>query len=149
MAAPIRPGKYVANEGTIVVEGLTALQRALRLAEGNADKNLRKRLRSAAEPVKTAAKANVTHKTGRHGNDGPRLASSIRIGVNARSVSIYSAAVHAIVQDQGGQVGRGRQTLLKRSEVSQYMTRAVQRTSAVVAERIDGVLDDLERDFNS
>lgn len=93
--------------------------------------------------------ANVTHKTGRHGNDGPRLAASIRIGVNQRSVSIYSSAIHAIVQDQGGQVGRHHSTLLKRGEVSQYMTKAVRQTSGEVGSRINRVLDDVAHDFES
>ena len=67
--------------------------------------------------------------------------------MNARSVSVYSSAIHAIVQDQGGQVGRNRATLLKRSEVSQYMTRAVQQKQATITKEVNAVLDDVARDF--
>lgn len=142
-------GRLLATEGTVVVEGLVPLQRALRLAEGNTGKHLKRRLREAAQPVADQAKANVTHKTGRHGNSGPTLERSIKVGVNARSVSVYSAAVHAIVQDQGGRVGRNRATLLRRASVSQYMTRAVQQKTPEVIDRVDRVLDDLAKDFKS
>lgn len=134
-------GKLVAGEG-VVIEGLVPLQRALRRSEGNLGKNLRKRLREAAEPVKSAAKGNVRSRSG-------TLEGSIRIGVNLSSVSVYSNVVYANVQDQGGRVGRNHATLLKRAEVSQYMTRGIQQAQGAVNQRVGRVLDDLANDFES
>lgn len=64
-----------------------------------------------------------------------------------RSVSVYSNLEHSRVQDQGGQVGRHRATLLKRSDVSQYMTKAVRDSSQEVEKQVDELLDQLGRNF--
>jgi len=132
----------------IAVRGLSELQRALRKAEGNTGKNLRKALREVAKDVRDAARGNVEHRTGRHGGaDVPRLGPSIKAGVTAVGASIYSNAPHSIVQDQGGQVGIARATLLKRASVSRYMTRAVVDSQPTVERKMDEVLDELGRDF--
>lgn len=127
--------RVVTNE-TIVVDGLSQLSRALREADADVAKELRQSLRTSARVVQEAAKANISHRTGRHDPDVPRLADSLKVGVGATSVSLYSNALHAGVQDQGGKVGRGRLTLLKRSEVSQYMTRATQEKDGAVEDDI-------------
>lgn len=103
---------------------------------------LRRRLSEVAEPVRSRAAANVTHKTGRHGNPGPALENTLKIGVSATSVSIYSNAIHSIVQDQGGRVGRHGATLLRRANVSQYMTRAVQQETPKIQAALEAAIDE-------
>lgn len=51
------------------------------------------------------------------------------------------------MQDQGGRVGRNHATLLKRSDVSQYMTKAVRDSSPAVEKQVDELLDQLGRNF--
>lgn len=90
---------------------------------------MRRSLREIAEPVRARARANVKHKTGRRGAGSP-LEPSIRIGVTARAVSVYSNKPHAAVQDLGGRVGQG--ALITRASASAYMTKAVQESGADV-----------------
>lgn len=70
------------------------------------------------------------------------------MSIRQSGASVYSDAPHSRVQDEGGQVGRNRATLLKRGEVSQYMTRAVRDSNALVSRRLEGLLADIERDFS-
>lgn len=139
-----RAGTRYAAGGTVVIEGLVPLQRALRRAEGDTDQHLKKRLKEAAEPVKRAAQAGVTNKWPDRPGD---LAASIKIGVNQRSVSVYSNAPHAKVQDQGGVVA-GRGPHIFRASASKYMTKAITKSAAEVNQRLGKVLDDLGRNFD-
>lgn len=133
-------GAY-ASGGTIAIEGLVPLQRALRLAEGNTDKHLKKRLKEAAKPVQEAAKGYAPRLSG-------ALEKSIRIGVNQRSVSVYSNLAYAHAQERGAWVA-GRGPHISRGSASHYMKRAVQSKTAEVNLRVGRVLDDLSRDFES
>ena len=128
----------------IAVQGLAELQRALRRAEGEAPKYLRRGLTEIAKGVKRDATANITHRTGRHGNEGP---IRVRTSVTARGASVYANEVHAIVQDVGGQVGRSRATLLRRDSVSQFMTKAVRNSRPRIEREMEQLLDTLGRDF--
>lgn len=121
--------------------------RALKRVEGDAGKNLRRELRDIANDIRDTARAGVGHKTGRHGGSGTRLAQSIKSRVTGTGASIYSAAPHAIVQDVGGRVGHGKQTILKRADVSHYMTEAVDDARPYVNRRLDELLAEFGREF--
>lgn len=111
-------------------------------------KRLRAELRDIAKDVRDTARVYVSHKTGRHGGaDVPRLGPSIKASVTTAGASVYSDAPHSIVQDVGGRVGRNRATLLKRSEVSHYMTQATQDAQPYVTKRLEGMLGEFEREF--
>lgn len=133
-------GAYVSG-GTIAIEGLVPLQRALRLAESNTDKHLKARLKEAAKPVQEAAKGNAPKLSG-------KLAGSIRIGVNQRSVSVYTNVVYAHAQERGAWVA-GRGPHISRANASHYIKRAVETKAMEVNQRVGRVLDDLSRDFES
>jgi hypothetical protein len=142
-----RGGRGANVEGaSLSIKGLAELQRALRRVDGHLGPDLRKGLREIAEVVRRKAEGNISHRTGRHGDEGP-LADSLRLGVTQRTVSVYSNLEHSRVQDQGGRVGRNHATLLKRGEVSQYMTRAVQSSAPEVEQKVNELLDRLGRDF--
>ena len=128
------------SDNSIHVEGLAPLQRALKKAEGETGKQLRRELRAIANDVRDAAKSNAPKRSG-------ALAGGVKSSVTQRGASVYSNLVYAYVQDRGGQVGRNRATLLRRSDVSQYMTRAVQREAPRVQRRMERVLDRIGRDF--
>lgn len=132
--------------GAAGVKGLVELQRALRRVEGDAGKDLKRRLRVIAVGVQGRARGNVSHKTGRHG-EGPTIGQSLRVSVTQRGASLYTTAPHGFVQDRGGQVGRNRATLLRRDSVSQYMTRAVVSEQAHVRGQLAEMLDDFGREF--
>jgi hypothetical protein len=137
------------RDSAIAIRGLKELQAALKRSDEVAAKALRTELRGIADTVRDKARGNVTHKTGRHGGaDVPRLGPSIKTSVTNTGASIYSKAPHAIVQDTGGQVGRGKSTLLKRASVSRYMTKAVAESEGDVERAMDRVLDDIGKDFN-
>lgn len=134
------------TDAAVRVQGLPELQRAFRRIGGDLPKATRKTLRAIAKPVQEKAKANVQHKTGRHGGASvPHLASSIRIGVTSRSVSVYSNAPHALVQDQGGRVGHG--AVITRASASAYMTKAVQESQPEVENALGNLGDDIARTF--
>lgn len=135
-------------ESAVAVEGLAGLQRALRRVEGSARRDLLRELRAIAKTVRDAAKANVSHRSGRHGQ-GPTIEDSLRISVRQAGVSVYTDAPHARVQDQGGQVGRDHATLLKRAEVSQYMTRAVRDEQPRMSQRLQGLLATFGAEFEA
>lgn len=136
-----RGGGAYASGGTVVIEGLVPLQRALKRSEGNLDRHLKRRLREAAEPVRQAAKGFAPKKSG-------ALEGSIKIGVNQRSVSVYSNLAYAHAQEEGAWVA-GRGPHISRGSASHYMSRAVTSRTAVVNQRIGEVLDDLADDFES
>lgn len=122
--------------------------RALKRVQGDAAKLLRRELRDIADDVKMDAQANVTHKTGRHGGPNvPHLGPSIKSSTTGTGASIYSDAPHAIVQDVGGQVGRDRSALLKRADVSHYMSKAVEDARPYVNRRLEELLDEFGREF--
>jgi hypothetical protein len=134
------------SDAAVAVSGLAPLLRALKQVEGDAGKNLRRELAEIAKDVRTTASAGVSHKTGRHGK-GPRLAQSIKSRATATGASVYSDAPHAIVQDVGGRVGRGHLTLLKRSEVSRYMTEAVHEARPYIDRRMTELLNEFGHEF--
>lgn len=120
--------------------------RALKRAEGDVGKDLRRELRKIANEVRDQARDNAPVGDGRSGSPG-RLKRSIRTSIRQSGVSVFSDAEYAYVQDRGGKVGRGHQTLLARGAVSAYMTRAVRSTQPIVTARLQGVLDDLATNF--
>lgn len=120
--------------------------RALKRVEGDAAKLLRRELRDIADDVKMDAQANVTHKTGRHGGPNvPHLGPSIKSSTTGTGASIYSDAPQAIVQDVGGQVGNS--AILRRADVSHYMTKAVEDARPYVNRRLEELLDEFGREF--
>lgn len=141
-----RQGRSEIHGGSIAVEGLRELQQALKRADSRLGPDLKRGLARIATVVRREAVGNITNRTGRHGSEG-RLEGGLRISMTQRSVSVYSNLEHSRVQDQGGQVGRHRATLLKRSDVSQYMTKAVRDSSQEVEKQVDELLDQLGRNF--
>lgn len=136
------------SDEAVAIEGLTALQRAFRRISKDAAKDLRRELRTIARGVAVVARRNVPHKTGRHGGpDVPYLEKTIRTSVTLTGASVYSDAPHAYVQDRGGQVGRDHATLLKRADVSHYMTNAVRDSRGDVERRLGRLMDELGRDY--
>lgn len=148
MPTRTRGGTTRVAEEAIAVRGLTGLQRALRRADTETGKRLRRELRDIAKDVRDTAQTYVTHRTGRHGGaDVPRLADSLKVSVTTTGATVFSEAPHAAVQDQGGRVGRNRATLLKRANVSHYMSNAVRDAQPYVTRRLEELMDELERDF--
>ncbi len=134
-------------EDGVVVQGLAEMQRALRRAEHDLGPQLKKRLKEAGvQIVAPAARASAPRGTRAHA--GVKLADSIRTGVTQRGAWVASSAIHGGVQNYGGRVGRNHATVLKRGDVSQYMTGAVKRTQANVTEHVEGVLDWLARELD-
>lgn len=130
----------------LVVEGLVPLQKALKRAEGNADKHLQRKLREAAKPVLESARSYAPTGPRPKRAKSPILKSSLRISVTQRGVSVYSNAPHAYVQDRGGRVGRYGQ-VIRRASASGYMTRAVNVNRSGTRERLESVLESLSDDF--
>lgn len=129
----------------LVVEGLVPLQKALKRAEGSADKELRKSIREAVKPVLSAARANAPVGPRPKRSNTPQLKGSIRLSVTTRGASVYSNAAHAYVQDRGGIVGRG--AIIPRARASAYMTRAVAENRPETKRRLENVLDRIADDF--
>lgn len=140
-------GPRVQGDFAVSVRGLTELQRALKRSDTFVSKRLRKELSDTAKDVRDTARSGVPHKTGRHGGSGIRLAPSIKSSATTKGASVYSDAPHAIVQDVGGRVGRNHATILSRASVSHYMTEAVEEAKPYVMKRMEGLLDDLARNF--
>jgi phage gpG-like protein len=130
----------VAEGSTVLVRGLEPLQRALKRTQGNLPKHVRTELRGIGKYVRDRAKANVRSRSG-------DLEGSVRTSVTNRSVSVYSNLPYSRVQDQGGKVGRHHATLLKRADVSRYMTRAVSASEGEVRTRLEALLDAIDHDF--
>ncbi len=136
MAAGRKSAEYA-----VAVDGLKEAQAALRKVSADAIAGVRRDLREAGKEVAGDARENVTHpRTG-------ALAKGVKVSVTARGVSVFNNAPHALVQDVGGKVGRGKSTVLARSTVSRYMTRAQRGGAAKVAARVDRLLDRIESDF--
>lgn len=135
------------NAGSaIAVSGLSGLNRALKKAEGDIDKDLRNELREIANVVRDDARSRAPEGDGRSGKPG-RLRSSIRSSVVVRGASLYSNSPYALVQDQGGTVGYG--AVITRARASGYMSKAVQFAQPMVSRRLEGVLDHLGREFDA
>ena len=131
----------VGNIG-VRTEGLSELRRALRRISSDLDKDTRSALRRVAEPIRGRAQANVQHKTGRHGQDGP---IRVRTSVTTRGVSLYANAPHAAVQDFGGRVGHG--AIITRASASHYMTKAVAESHPVIEAGLNSLGDEIGRKF--
>lgn len=142
-----RGGSLRDSGEALAVEGLVPLMRALKRAEGDAAKELRKAIRAAVKPVHDAAKAKAPVGPRPKRSKTKPLKQSVRMSTTQTGASIYSMEEHAYVQDRGGQVGRNRSTLLPRARASGYMTRAVRENRAATSKRLEGVLDSLADDF--
>jgi hypothetical protein len=141
------PRPVIRDEG-VVVEGFAALQRVLKQIESGAHPELKKRLKVIGDHVAKTARGNVSHKTGRHFGS-PRIESSIKVSVTARGASVYSTAPHGGVQNVGGRVGRSHLTVIKRAEVSGYMTKAVQSDREFVQHETEALVQWLLRTFQN
>lgn len=135
-------GLRTATGGSVQVEGLLSLQRALRHTEGRLDKNLKKELVEIAKPVRDAARANAPKRSG-------QLARSIRIGVARGGVSIYSSLVYSLAIEEGAWTRTGRGPHISRSSASHYMKRAVEAKSKEFADALDDLMKRIESDYLS
>lgn len=138
---------FTGRDAALVVQGLRPLTRALKKAEGNADKHLRGQLRTVGKFVQTRARANAPVGPRPKRSNTKPLRGSIRTSVTMKGISVYSDEEHALVQDRGGRVGRDGATVLQRGKVSGYMTRAVRDAGPEVSRRMQGVLDSIGNDF--
>lgn len=90
--------------------GLGQLLRAFRSLGPAASRDIRSELRQAADPIRAGAAARAPHRTG-------DLAASLRIGVTARGISIYSRDPGAGVVYYGGTISpRGVPIHFRRTE---------------------------------
>lgn len=139
------PGTFGARtagaDGAIVTRGLGELSDALHRMEGPMVRKLYMReLRAIARDVRDEARGNVRSRSG-------DLSKSIRHSATRQGARVFSSLVYSGVQDTGGRVGRGQQTILRRGDVSQYMTRALRDSQPMVSRRLQGLLDTLTREF--
>src|SRR4051794_20277371 len=75
----------------VVVRGLTETRRALKRTEATIDTELRGELRTIAREVADKGKANISHRTGRHGDPRlPHLDRTLRVSVTQKQASVYS-----------------------------------------------------------
>lgn len=133
---------------SVEVRGLKEVQRAFRRIGGDLPRITRKALRDIAEPVRVLARANIEHKTGRHGDPNlPPLERSIRIGARAAALSVYSNQVYAGIQERGGRVGHG--AIVHRARASAYMSKAVIESRPATIRALEQLGDTIEREFNA
>jgi hypothetical protein len=113
----------------------------LRRAEGEVGPQLKREIGVAVEYVRALAKRNAPHRSG-------ALERSVRKSVTQKGGSVYSNLPYAYVLDSGGRVGRNHATLLRRGDMSHYMTRAAHDGRPYVSHRVEGMLNRLGRDFD-
>lgn len=142
MARSYGAGKFQrAGEGdAVVLEGFAQLQAALKRIEDGTYPELRERLRAIGEHVKARAEGNITHRTGRHGAEGPRLGQSLKVSVTQRSASVYSTAVHGGAQNVGAWTRDGRGPHISRANASHYMDKAVKSEQAFVEQETEALI---------
>jgi hypothetical protein len=149
---------YKVQDQGVAMVGFTQINQALqRIAGGRAnfgiEYELQRRLRTIGETVAKAAPGNITHKTGRHGDDsGGRLEDSVKVSVTTRSASVYSTSVYGGVQNVGGGPHAGwkaRGPHVKRASASQWMNKTVNSQKAFVEAELDGLLDWLVHEFET
>lgn len=128
---------------SIRVRGLRETQAALRRADSDAPKRMRAALRDIAEGVRSDARGNSPTGPRPKRASSPELASSLRVSARAGSVSVFSNAPHAAVQNWGGRVGHG--AIIRRARASHYLSRAVAQNQARVERDMNALLDNLER----
>lgn len=142
----------VKDQGILMV-GFTQLQAALGRIESKADfgleYELQRRLRVVGEKVAKVAPQFVTHKTGRTNSNGERLEDSVKVSVTTRSASVFSSSIYGGAQNVGGKVGRNRATLLKRSDASHWMDKAVASEREFVQAEMEGLVDWLLAEFEA
>lgn len=132
-------------ESGVYAQGLAGIQRVLKRSEHELAPQLKTRLRQGGELVVPVAKANAPF--GSRYNFGTPLRDTIKTSVTQRGASMYSTSVYGGVQNYGGRVGRNHATVLKRANVSQYMTKAVDSTHVAVVAHVEGTLDWLKREL--
>ena len=136
-----RGGRGASVDGaTVLVRGLSEVQKALRAADRETATEVRKGLRSIGDTVRDKARANVRSRTG-------KLAGSIRTSATLTRITIYSNLIYSRIQDEGGRVGRGGATLLTRASVSQYMRRAVDGSGPTVDRELELMLGRIHDKF--
>lgn len=134
----------------VVVSGLTDMQRVLKKGGSELGPELKKRLKDVGEGIVAPVARRYAPqgvRSARYRFSGPSLHESIRAGATQKGATVYSTSVYGGVQNFGGKVGRNHATLLKRADVSQYMTRAVRETRVPVTRHVEGTLDWLTREL--
>ena len=137
---------FKTRDAGIAVRGLGEIQRALKSIDDGTYPELRARLKAIGVEIAHAAPGFVRHKTNRHSGI-PRIEDSVRVSLNRNSASIYSIAPHGGVQNVGGRIGRNHATIIKRSDASHYMDKAVASKRGFVEAEFDAVLDWIEQEF--
>lgn len=133
-------GKFGRANGAVAVQGFAQLQAALRRIEDGSQAELRARLRVVGEHVKDAARGNVPHKTGRHG-EGPHIEDALKVSVVAKGASVYTTAPQGGAINVGAWVKTGRGPHIKRADASHYMDRAVSGSTRILEAQTQAVMD--------
>lgn len=115
------------------VDGLDDLIKALRAADRDVPKAVRKGFKAAVGPTVTQARALAPRRTG-------RLAASIKAGTSGARISIYSTHPGAGVHEYGGTIRpAGGDIRIRRSEM---VGKAVERTQVSGLRRVEESLVD-------
>lgn len=141
-----------ATRDGVYVQGLTSMRRVLRESQHTLGPQLQSRLRATGEGIVAPAARRLAPRGERsalYRFAGQSLHESIRTSVTLRGASVYSTVDWGGVQNYGGRVGRNQATLLRRADVSRYMTRAVAETRPAATRHIEGTLDWLARELGS
>jgi len=137
----------------VYVQGLSDMRRVLKAAEHELAPELTKRLYKAGEGIVAPVArryAPVGVRSAQYRFGGKDLRDTIRVSAaGLRGASVYSTSVYGGAQNYGGRVGRGGATVLRRSDVSQFMTRAVKDTRLPVAAEVESTLDWLAKRLDS
>jgi hypothetical protein len=145
----------VQGQGVAMV-GFTQINEALQRIDGGRgnfgiEYELQRRLRTIGETVAKAAPGNITHRTGRHGDESNgRLEDSVKVSVTTRSASVYSTSVYGGAQNVGAgpHAGwRARGPHIKAANASHWMNKTVNSQKAFVEAEMDGLLDWLVDEF--
>lgn len=135
------------RDNALAVDGLKELRKALKQTDAETDKFVRQRLKEIVAITRNRAASNAP--VGQRSAPGHvHLRDAIKTSVAARSASVFTTAPHGYVQDRGGKVGREGSTILKREDVSQYMTKAQTQSAPETAHELEALLDDIERELD-
>lgn len=126
------------------------MQRVLKKGGNKLAPELRQRLKDVGEGIVAPVARQYAPRGVRsalYRFSGPSLHESIKTGVTRTGATVYSANVYGGVQNFGGRVGRNHATILRRADVSGYMTRAVRDTKPATTRHVEGALDWLAKEL--
>lgn len=138
------------TEEGVYVQGLSDMQRVLKKGGNRLAPELRQRLKDVGEGIVAPVARRYAPqgvRSARYRFSGPSLHESIKVGATRTGATVYSASIYGGAQNFGGRVGRNHATILRRADVSQYMTRAVRDTAPTTVRHVEGTLDWLAKEL--